>query len=97
MRVKAADGWLEYERVRVIGRGAAGFVVLCTRKRDGRAVVIKEQVNFDFDRAVLRAESASVLDEVAATLLARPEIARVEIQGHTDNTGTPAGSDSRRS
>jgi outer membrane protein OmpA-like peptidoglycan-associated protein len=51
------------------------------------SVVIKEQVNFDFDRAVLRVNSAAVLDEVAATLLSHPEIARVEIQGHTDNKG----------
>lgn len=51
------------------------------------SVVIKEQVNFDFDRAVLRPDSAAVLDEVAAALLGHPEIARVEIQGHTDNKG----------
>lgn len=53
-------------------------------------VVIHEQVHFDFDRATLRPESTGVLDEVAATILAHPEIVRVEVQGHTDAVGGAA-------
>lgn len=55
----------------------------------GEGVVsITEQVPFDLNSAVLRPEAAAILDEVAATLVAHPEIAKVEVQGHTDDTGT---------
>ncbi len=51
------------------------------------AVVIREQVPFDFDRATLGGTAGAILDEVANTLLAHPEVLRVEVQGHTDNVG----------
>lgn len=50
-------------------------------------VVIREQVQFDFNSAVLTTAAAPVLDEVAATLLAHPELLRIEVQGHTDDLG----------
>jgi outer membrane protein OmpA-like peptidoglycan-associated protein len=53
-------------------------------------VVIREQVHFEFASAVLSPDSSGVLDEVANTLLAHTEIARAEVQGHTDNVGGPA-------
>lgn len=56
---------------------------------DGKTEVILDGVNFDVDKATLLNESKSVLDGVAGILIAHPEI-RVEVQGHTDNTGTPA-------
>ncbi|MBW2256619.1 MAG: OmpA family protein, partial [Deltaproteobacteria bacterium] len=55
-----------------------------------RQVVIREKVHFDFDEATLRPESAAILAEVAATILSQPRIVRVEVQGHTDNTGGAA-------
>jgi outer membrane protein OmpA-like peptidoglycan-associated protein len=53
----------------------------------GGQVTIKDQVNFDFNSAVIGPQSTSILDEVAATILAHQEIARLEVQGHTDNVG----------
>ena len=50
-------------------------------------VVLREAVHFEFDQATVRPDSASILDEVAATLLARPDLIRVQVQGHTDNKG----------
>jgi outer membrane protein OmpA-like peptidoglycan-associated protein len=50
-------------------------------------LVIRERVLFDFNSVVLRPEAAPILDEVAATLLGRPEFAQVEVQGHSDNVG----------
>jgi outer membrane protein OmpA-like peptidoglycan-associated protein len=46
-------------------------------------------VNFRTGSAELTRESLGVLDSLAATLLALPDI-RVEIGGHTDNTGSAA-------
>lgn len=42
---------------------------------------------FDVDRATLRPGSGSVLDTIATILNADPSL-RIEVQGHTDNTGT---------
>ncbi|HVK64517.1 MAG TPA: OmpA family protein, partial [Polyangium sp.] len=39
--------------------------------------------------AVLRPESDGVLGEVARVLTDHPEVTRIEVQGHTDDTGTP--------
>lgn len=52
-------------------------------------VKILEQVHFDLNQSTIRPESFAVLDEVANTLILNPQIRRVEIQGHTDNVGTP--------
>jgi len=46
-------------------------------------------VNFDFDQDTLTAEAKILLDEVAAALLARPDIS-VEVRGHTDYIGSDA-------
>lgn len=51
-------------------------------------VVILEKVFFEFDSAKLVESSKPLLIEVADTLLAHPEIARIEIGGHTDSRGT---------
>ena len=46
-------------------------------------------INFDFDSAQLRGNSAPVLDKVAGWLKAHPD-AKLEIEGHTDDSGTAA-------
>jgi OmpA-OmpF porin, OOP family len=43
-------------------------------------------INFDFNKATLRADSDPTLEKVLALLQARPEL-KLEIQGHTDNVG----------
>jgi OOP family OmpA-OmpF porin len=48
-------------------------------------VVITQQPRFAVDRAVILPESAPLLMEVAAVLEAHPELARIEVQGHTDD------------
>lgn len=53
----------------------------------GQQIVITDQVNFATGRDVLAPESASVLEQVAAVLEQHPEIARVAVDGHTDNVG----------
>jgi OmpA-OmpF porin, OOP family len=50
---------------------------------------ILAQVQFETNTAVIRPESDSLLEEVAALLRTHPELLRVEVQGHTDSAGTP--------
>ncbi|MDI3285479.1 OmpA family protein [Polyangium sp. 15x6] len=52
-------------------------------------IVISQQVQFETGTAVLRPESDGVLGEVARVLTDHPEVTRVEVQGHTDDTGSP--------
>lgn len=51
--------------------------------------VVLEGVNFETNSAVLTADSKPVLDQVAQGLREHSGM-RVEVQGHTDSTGTPA-------
>jgi outer membrane protein OmpA-like peptidoglycan-associated protein len=54
------------------------------------SVVIREQVQFAFDKADIDPASHAVLGQVASTLLLHPEIRRIEVQGHSDTRGTEA-------
>jgi len=46
-------------------------------------------VNFEVGKAVLLPESRDILQDVAQSLIANPEV-KVEVAGHTDNTGSRA-------
>jgi OOP family OmpA-OmpF porin len=52
-----------------------------------RPTVILQGVNFQSGRSVLTRASYAVLDQVAASLVANPDI-RIEIAGYTDSTGS---------
>jgi OOP family OmpA-OmpF porin len=54
------------------------------------AIVVLERVYFDTDRSTIRATSYPLLNEMAALLLANPNLGALEIGGHTDNTGRAA-------
>ncbi len=51
------------------------------------SLVFQERIPFEIDQALLRAESAPVLDDIADVLLAHPSVLLLEVQGHTDDTG----------
>ena len=53
-----------------------------------KEIMIKDQIQFALDSAVILPESFGLLTEIADTVIRRPEIRRVEVQGHTDNSGT---------
>ncbi|WP_437679231.1 OmpA family protein [Sorangium sp. So ce131] len=55
---------------------------------EGSQIVILQQVQFALGRAEIEPESFELLSEVAAVLQEHPEIARVAVDGHTDNSGT---------
>lgn len=52
-------------------------------------IKITQQIHFEFDKAVIRPESFAILDAVVEVLVKNPKI-RIEVQGHTDNVGSPA-------
>ncbi len=52
-----------------------------------KKIVIKKQIQFEFDSATIKPESYVVLDSVAEAMLQNPGITLVEIQGHTDDKG----------
>ena len=53
-----------------------------------RPTLILHGVNFEWGRSALTPDSYALLDQVAGSLIANPEI-RIEIAGYTDNTGSP--------
>lgn len=52
-------------------------------------IEISEQVQFETGKSVLLPASDAVLSEVARVLAEHPDIERCEVQGHTDDTGSP--------
>jgi outer membrane protein OmpA-like peptidoglycan-associated protein len=52
-------------------------------------IVIKQQIQFAVDSAVILPESTGLLTEIADVFIKNPRVRKVEVQGHTDNTGTP--------
>ena len=54
-----------------------------------KEITIRQQVQFALDSAVILPESFGLLSEVADAIIRHPEIKRIEVQGHTDNSGTP--------
>lgn len=50
-------------------------------------IVILDIVYFEFDSDVIKPESYGLLKEVAATILAHPNMGRIEVAGHTDEMG----------
>jgi len=55
----------------------------------GNLIVITRQVHFQTGSAEILPDSNTLLEDVADVIRRNPSIASVEIQGHTDNQGTP--------
>jgi len=51
--------------------------------------IVLRGVNFDFDKATLRADAKPILDEAARTLKQETSL-RISVEGHTDSRGTDA-------
>ncbi|MFT5584155.1 MAG: outer membrane protein OmpA-like peptidoglycan-associated protein [Cognaticolwellia sp.] len=48
---------------------------------------IKDSVYFEVNKDIIKSESFELLDEVAETLIAHPELTLIRIEGHTDDRG----------
>lgn len=51
-------------------------------------VVIKDKVQFAYNKAEIKSDSFELLNEVAQTILAFPRIKKIEVGGHTDHKGS---------
>ena len=58
--------------------------VIVTQKQ----IIIRKQIHFETDSAVIKGDSTSLLEEIADVLNRNQAIKLVEVQGHTDNTGS---------
>jgi outer membrane protein OmpA-like peptidoglycan-associated protein len=56
---------------------------------EAKAAVVLRGVTFEPGRSTLKPDSYTILDLVATSLLGNPDV-RIEIGGHTDNTGSAA-------
>jgi OmpA-OmpF porin, OOP family len=54
---------------------------------EGTKILILEPVNFETARDEIKKDSFGLLDQVASVLEQHPEIARLAVDGHTDNRG----------
>ena len=48
---------------------------------------VSETIQFEFSSSRIAAESHEVLDELAAAITKHPEIKKLRVEGHTDNSG----------
>lgn len=55
-----------------------------------KEIVINQRIEFETEKAVLLPESELIIDAVAALLAEFPEIASIEVAGHTDDLGDPS-------
>ena len=60
-------------------------LTVLTRER----IEIKSTIHFEYNKARLLTASSFILDEVVDTLLKNPQIEKMRVEGHTDNTGDP--------
>ena len=54
----------------------------------GNEIRVSKQIHFETDSAKILGDSNGLMEEIADVLTRTPTIKKVEIQGHTDNTGT---------
>jgi outer membrane protein OmpA-like peptidoglycan-associated protein len=52
--------------------------------------VVFEEIYFQFASAVIKEKSHKILEIVAQTILLNPDMALIEVQGHTDERGNDA-------
>ncbi len=59
-----------------------------------KEIVINDTIEFEVGKATLLPESLAVIDVVASLMKENPDILKIEVQGHTDDTGK--ASDNRK-
>jgi OmpA-OmpF porin, OOP family len=90
-----ADGYLALVTPEEVKARQENTVELLLQKKPSRPevqvtnkeITIHDQIQFALDSAVILPQSFGILTEVADTLIRHVEIKRIEVQGHTDNSG----------
>ena len=54
------------------------------------ALRIMQVIPFEFNKSRLLRTAGLILDDVVDVILTHPNIKKIEIEGHTDNTGNEA-------
>jgi outer membrane protein OmpA-like peptidoglycan-associated protein len=93
----SADGFMSsVTEIEVQARVPSTSLLLLNRRPAQANVVLtknelklKRQVHFLFDSSEIQPDSASILEEIADVLRQHTEIGFIEIQGHTDDVGSP--------
>lgn len=99
MKIRAeAGGYMNHvNEAEIRANEEAKMTLSLSRRPVGRDSLVKltnneikilKQVHFETDSAKILGDSNALLEEVADVLQRNTNIRRVEIQGHTDNTGT---------
>lgn len=91
-----AEGYLSYVGSADVKARQDNAVDIVLQKRPKNAQVtvgkneigIKNQIQFALDSAQILPASTGLLTEIADVFIHNPQIKRVEVQGHTDNSGT---------
>jgi outer membrane protein OmpA-like peptidoglycan-associated protein len=79
------DNPLVFSNVRIASGGGMNMI----GQTFTDAKIVTHGINFDVDKATLRPESMGTINQVKRILTQNPAL-KFEIDGHTDNTGTPA-------
>ncbi|HJN74323.1 MAG TPA: OmpA family protein [Myxococcota bacterium] len=89
--VVSANGYRSIENAVIVEGGSTARVDVVLQSGrvvvEGDRVLILDKVFFELDADIIAKDSFSLLDEVVETMLNHPELALVEIQGHTDDQG----------
>ncbi|HEY8076766.1 MAG TPA: OmpA family protein [Labilithrix sp.] len=92
-----AEGYLAYtDKVNVeVQKDVTLDIALVKRPKSAnvrvgdKEIVIKQQIQFAIDSASILPESNGLLSEIADALIKTPRVHKIEVQGHTDNSGSP--------
>ncbi len=93
------DGLAPYmndvETVEVKARQTTTVDLMVQRPKNAAVVIgakeitIKQQIQFALDSSTILPTSFGLMSEIADAFIKNPRIKKVEVQGHTDNTGSP--------
>ena len=92
-----ADGFLSRERHISVATGTVMVIDLSLRAKPKKSLVeltkdqikVKGTIHFKKNGASLDPNSMQLLDEVIDLIARNPQIKRIRVEGHTDNTGKP--------
>jgi outer membrane protein OmpA-like peptidoglycan-associated protein len=94
IKAEAKDYMLYHSEFTVKPREAAKVTVTLTKRPKlanvrvtGNEIQITKQIHFETDQATILGDSNELLAEIADVIHRTPSIKKIEIQGHTDNTG----------
>ena len=94
VKAEAKDYMLYSSEFTVKAREAAKVTITMTKRPKnanvrvlGNEVQVSKQIHFETDQAKIMGDSNELMAEIADVIHRNPNLKKIEIQGHTDNTG----------